>query len=263
MSPLHIRFFLIALLSVGGFFLSNSRALDLSNSNYSITFAQTGWDTVQNASIVAKNLGTAGIGIITCTKGTIEPNLDSLAVFYADSLGGRITKGKDSSLTLGKYQVKWQEFKYDSLPKLSSALSIQAGFPIQLKDGSFRVYYLISDGFIFTLTGLPISKIFPPPYADIQAAIKTLKLLAQAGIREIVGAWGGPEMWIHGGRLGGAWFAAHRPLSIDCFNIRGSWIGAAKPTGTAGIWTLPAIDRNAFLRIVASDGSFFHLPIRE
>jgi hypothetical protein len=259
--------FLSVLLSTVGFFSSNSNALVLNNSEYSITFAPSGWDTVQTSSILRKDFGINGVVLLTCAKGSTAPNLDSMVLFYADSLGGRITKGKDSSLTLGNYKVNWQDFKYDSLPKLSAAIKSQSGFPIQLKDGSFRLYYLLSNGFVFTMTGLPIpnpiTRISNPPYADMEAAFKTLNFNTQSRIRETTGAWGGSEMWIHNGRLSGAWFSAHRPVSIDCFNIRGIWIGAAQPSGSSGIWTLPAIERNAFLRILLPDGSRYHLPTRD
>jgi hypothetical protein len=248
-------------MSLAGFFAKESKALDLVAANYTITF-NTSWDTVQTASILGKSRGLFGMALLSCNAGALPPNLDSLAQFYADSLGGHITKGADSTLTLGKYQVKWQDFKYDSLPKLTAALQKQVPGASALKDGSFRVYYLVSEGFVFTTTGLPIVKGFPVPYPDIEAAIKTLVITGQAAIREIAGAWNGPEMWIHDGRLGGAWFSAHRPVSIDCFSLRGSWVGSAKPSGTPGIWTLPGVDRNAFLRIVLPDGSRFHLPTR-
>ena len=249
--------------SLAGFFAPKSHAILVTGANYNITFS-AGWDTIQTQAIVAKYQGLGGMASMGAVPGTVPPNLDSLTVFYADSLGGHITKGKDSSLTIGNYAVKWQEFKYDSLPKLSELISGKAPFPVSLKDGSFRVYYLVSDGFVFTISGMTIvPKSTTTPYPDIEAAIKTLKLAPQTGIREITGAWGSSEMWIHDGRLGGSWFAAHRPVSIDCFNLRGSWIGSAKPSGTPGIWTLPAVDRNAFLRILLSDGSRFHLPTRD
>lgn len=259
----HMNALLMGLsLCVGGLFATKTQALILRAPNYTITFSD-GWDTVQSASILAKTQGLLGMALLSCTPGTTAPNLDSLVTFYADSLGGHITKGKDSALTLGKYSVKWQEFLYDSLPKLSAQISAQTNFPVALKNGRFRVYYLVSDGLVFTATGLTILKNGIPPNADIETAIKTLTLISVAGIREMAGTWGGSEMWIHGGRLGGSWFAAHRPIAIDCFNLRGARIGSAKPSGTPGIWTLPAVDDNAFLRIKLADGSRFHLPIQD
>jgi hypothetical protein len=250
-------------LAIWGFFVPESHALLLTSPNYSITFPG-GWDSVKTASVVSLYGGIGGMATLSCAPGNAAPNLDSLAKFYADSLGGHITKGKDSALTLATYSVHWQEFNYDSLPKLSAKLSVAAGFPVSLKNGTFRVYYLTSNGFVFTAVELALLPGGTLPSKDIESAIKTLKLGPNAGaIREIAGAWGGPEMWIHDGRLGGAWFVAHRPVSIDCFNLRGSWIGSAQPSGTPGIWTLPAVDRNAFLRIVLPDGSRFHLPTRD
>ncbi len=247
-------------LCVGGLFSTKANALLLTAPNYTITFSP-GWDTVQSGSIVAKSQGLYGIALLSCTPGTTAPNVDSLATFYADSLGGHITKGKDSALTLGKYPVKWQEFLYDSLPKLSAQISRGSLFPVSLKNGKFRVYYIVSNGLIFTVSELAIVTNGSLPNADIEAALKTLTLISLAGIREIAGTWGGAEMWIHDGRIGGAWFSAHRPIAIDCFNLRGAWIGSAKASGNSGIWTLPGVDRNAFLRILLADGARFHLPI--
>lgn len=250
-------------LAVWGFFVPDAHALLLTAPNYSITFPG-GWDTLTSSAVVAKYKGLGGMATLSCVAGNTAPNLDSLAKFYADSLGGHMTKGKDSALTLGAYSVHWQEFHYDSLPKLSAQVSKAAGFPVSLKNGTFRVYYLTSGGFVFTTAELTVVAGGILPNEDIEGAIKTLKLGPNSGaIREIAGAWDGAEMWIHDGRLGGAWFAAHRPVAIDCFNLRGGWIGSAQPSGTPGIWTLPAVDRNAFLRIVLPDGSRFHLPTRD
>ncbi len=249
-------------LAAWGFFVPDSHALLVTAPNYAITFS-VGWDTLTSSAVVAKYKGFGGVATLTCAPGNTAPNLDSLATFYADSLGGHITKGKDSVLTLANYSVHWQEFHYDSLPKLSAQITLEAGFPVSLQNGVFRVYYLTSGGFVFTLSELTLFASGTLPSVEMESAITTLKLGAQAGIREIAGTWGGSEMWIHDGRVGGSWFAAHRPVGIDCFNLRGSWIGSAQPSGAPGIWTLPAVDRNAFLRIVLPDGSRFHLPIRD
>jgi hypothetical protein len=235
--------------------------------NWSITFSNL-WKpvTVGDSTILKKNEGIGGIAILSCVPGQNAPNIDSLAKFYGDSLGGHITMGKDSVLPLGAYQVYWHELKYDSLPKLNSMLAAQASsLPIPpLRNGSFRIYYLESGGFVFSIIALPIfqSPVLPP-YAEVEAALTTLKLGALAGIQQLASKWDGVEMWIHDGRVGGAWFSAHKPRSIDCFNVRGAWIGSAKSSGSAGIWILPSVAQNSLMRILLSDGSYFNLRIRD
>ncbi len=245
-----------------GVLSSQLNATEFTGKNYSITFPK-GWDTVQTSGLIGLNIGLGGLATLSAVEGTKAPSIDSLAAFYADSLGGHITKGKDSALTLGIYSVHWQEFLYDSLPKLSSQVTVAAGFPVSLKNGKFRVYYLVSGGYVFSTAVMSVLPNVKLPSDAIETAIKTLKLGVQAGIREIKGAWGGTEMWVHNGRLGGAWFAAHQPKRIDCFNFRGAWIGSAQPSGSSGIWILPSVDRNAVLRMTLPDGSQVHLSVRD
>ncbi len=233
--------------------------------NFKITYPPL-WDTLLNKNIIAKNSGLSGISILTNVPGSRSPNLDSITLALGDSLGGHFTKAKNGVLTLGKYTVNWQDFAYDSLPKLSAQIQISTGLPLSIKNDSIRVYYLVSDGYVFTLSGMTIKTGFinpVKPYADLESAIATLILGPQTSmIREISGRWGGAEKWVRDGRLGGAWFSAHRPRSIDCFNLRGAWVGAAIRTNSEGIWVLPSIDRNSLLLITLADGSRLHLPIR-
>ncbi|MEO6098302.1 MAG: hypothetical protein ABIW76_22570, partial [Fibrobacteria bacterium] len=173
------------------------------------------------------------------------PNLDSLATFYSDSLGGHITKDSSGIKTLGNYSVHWQQFKYDSLPKLSAQISASTGLEVHLTNGNFRVYYLQSESYVFTLALLAVLPGGIPPYADVEAAITTLKLGAQTGIISLArGA--GRDLWIRGGKLGGAWLKANRVFAVECFDTRGALIGSATHAAE-GSWNLPASRQDMFV----------------
>ncbi len=232
---------------------------------FSISFG-TGWDTTETNSSIVSNSSAFQVATMGATPGTGSPNIDSMLTFYSDSLGGHLTKGKDSSLTLGSYSVHWQDVKYDSLPKLTAMIKAQmgplVGSLINLKNGTFRVYYLQANGYEFSIAAITVRPNAIPSYADIEAAIKTLKLGVNSAIRELAVAWGGTDIWVREGRLGGAWFSAHKPVSISCYNLRGAWMGPAIPSGSQGIWVLPSAGQNAFLQIVLPDGSRYHLAFR-
>ncbi len=254
----------VAILSILAlvFLQSKIEAKTFTGDNFQITYPAF-WDTLQSKNIIAKYGGLSGVSLVSCIAGTQSQNLDSVAQVLGDSLGGHFTKGNTGLLTLGKYQVNWVNYKYDSLPKLSKSVQTATGFPVSLKNDSIRIYSVVSGGFIFTGTLMTIITNSKPPYADMETAIATLTLGTQAGaIREITGRWGGAEMWVRDGRLGGAWFSANSPKAIDCYNLRGSWVGEAIHSNSTGIWVLPSVDRNAVLLITLADGSRFHLPIR-
>jgi hypothetical protein len=227
--------------------------------NFAITFT-TGWDTIQSASVIGKYQGLAGMVTQGATEGTALPNLDSLAAFYSDSLGGHITKDSSGTKTLGKYSVHWQQFKYDSLPKLSAQISASTGLTVNLKNGSFRVYFLQAEGHVFTLALLAILPNAIPPYADVETAIPTLKLGAQAGIISLARGVG-RDLWIRGGKLGGAWLRTNRVFAVECFDTRGALIGSATHA-PEGSWNLPSSRQEMFVVLRMADGTTEHFNVR-
>jgi hypothetical protein len=227
--------------------------------NFAITFT-TGWDTIQSANVIGKYQGLYGMATQGATEGTTLPNLDSMAAFFSDSLGGKITKDSSGTKTLGKYSVQWQKFTYDSLPKLSAQISASTGLTVNLKNGSFRVYYLQADGFVFTIALLAILPNAIPPYGDVESAIATLKLGTQSGI--IALARGpGRDLWIRGGKLGGAWLKTHRVFAVECFDTRGALIGSATHAAE-GSWNLPASRQDMFVVLRMADGTTEHFSVR-
>lgn len=234
-----------------------NRPLVLDKPRYTLTMPANGWDSVAvpegqgggiEFSLLTKVGGFGGLAYVGCEPGTLPPNLDELAANFAGVLGGNITRGKDSSLTLGPYSVKWQEFKYDSLPLLADMVEERAGFRPDLRNGSFRVYYLNAQGYVFTMAGIKILPMGVPPYADIETAIATLRLKPQAGaVREAARDLGG-GLWTRGGLLGGSWLKDHPAASVDCFSPAGAYIGSGRPDGD-GAFILPA-SRSALVIVV-------------
>jgi hypothetical protein len=226
--------------------------------DFSLTFP-TGWDTVQSANVVGKYGGISGMATLGATEGTTLPNLDSMAASFADSLGGHITKDANGTMNLGSYTVNWQQFKYDSLPKLSAQISAATGLQINLRDGSFRVYYLVSDGFVFNLALMAVLPGGIPPYADVEKAIATLKLGAKVGIISLARG-PGRDLWIRGGRLGGEWLKTNRVFAVDCYDSRGAKIGAATH-GAEGTWILPASRQEMFVLLRTAYGTSEHFTV--
>jgi hypothetical protein len=229
----------------------------LSGDDYAMTFPKF-WSNL-GPDIVGKNEGIGGMGTLNATAGTSLPNLDSLAQTYADSLGGHITKDSNGTKTLGGRTVYWQQFKYDSLPRLSKQISDSLKININLKNGSFRVYYLQAEGFVFTFALLAIFPGAIPPYADAESAIATLKLGAQAGIISL-SRGPGRDLWIRGGRLGGEWLKTNRVFAVDCFDSRGALIGSATH-GAEGSWNLPASRQEMFVLLRTAYGKSEHFTV--
>jgi hypothetical protein len=227
--------------------------------NFVITFP-TGWDTLQSANVIGKYEGLYGMATQGATEGTTLPNADSLAEFYSDSLGGHITKDSNGVKTLGKYTVHWQQFKYDSLPKLSARIPPSVSPLVSLKNGSFRVYYLQADGYVFSIALVAVVPNFPAPYADVEAAIPSLKLGAQAGIISLARG-PGRDLWIRGGKLGGAWLKTNRVFAVECFDARGALIGSATHAAE-GSWNLPVSRQDMFVVLRMADGTTEHFNVR-
>jgi hypothetical protein len=226
---------------------------------YSITFSSTSWDTVKSRNIIASPIYMA-MATMAASPASGLPNLDSLTNAYADTLGGKITKDSSGIKTLGKYEVHWQKYTYDSLPKLSAMIKAAVPFAQPLKNGSFRIYYLYSNGFEFTIACSTILNNGIAPYAEVEAAIATLKLGSEAGILGTARA-SGRQLWIRDGKLGGAWLQAHKAVSVEGFDARGASVGPASAT-SEGTWALPASKETLVLRVRTADGLSAHLPVR-
>lgn len=249
----------LAVAAVG--FLSPARAHAdklITGKDYSLTFP-TGWDTVRSANVVGKYGGISGLATLGATEGAALPNLDSMAAVYSDSLGGHITKDSSGTKQLGAYSVNWQQFRYDSLPKLSAQVSAATGLQVNLKNGSFRVYYLVSDGYVFTLALMAILPGAVLPYSDVEKAIVSLKLGSQAGIISLARG-PGRDLWIRGGRLGGEWLKTNRVFAVDCFDSRGALIGSATH-GAEGSWILPASRQEMFVLLRTAYGTSEHFTV--
>jgi hypothetical protein len=228
--------------------------------NWAITFASSNWDTLNSANILGKFKGLYGMATLDAHPGTSVPNLDSMAKSYSDSLGGHITKDSSGSKTLGGYTVHWQQFKYDSLPKLSALITEEIGFTVTLQDGSFRVYYLQSDGFVFTLALMSVVPSAAPPYPEVEVAIATLKLGGQIGIIPVA-RFAGRDLWIKNGKLGGTWLKSNRVFAVECFDARGSVIGNATHAAE-GTWSLPVSRQDMFVLLRTADGANLHFLVR-
>lgn len=252
----------LALVSIGLAFPGSASAQKtFKGDDYAITFPG-GWDTVSTSFILRKHLGLGGMATLGSQAGSVLPNIDSITASLSDSLGGTLTKDSSGVKSIGKYQVHWQEFKYDSLPKLSAR--IKAIFPLAstLKNGSFRVYYLNADGIGFTIAGMSLTKVGSdtPPYPDIEKALETLKLGAIAGINTVTRT-GGRDLWVRDGKLGGSWLKANKVFAVECFDSRGSFIGAATHA-SEGTWKLPVSRQEMFVRLRTAVGTDLHFIVR-
>jgi hypothetical protein len=228
--------------------------------HYSIGFAST-WDTVQTHSVLGKYSGLQGMVTLGASLGSSLPDIDSMTAAYADTLGGAIKKDSSGRAPLGKFDVRWQKYTYDSLPGLSQALTEATGIPISLKKGEFRVYYLNSDGVTFTLACMSIIAGVKAPYADVEAAIaNTLKLSAGTGIIPLSHRFA-REIWAKDGKIGGAWLKANRVYAVECYDTRGAFLGQATHAAE-GAWQLPKIQGEILVRLKTVDGNGMHFLVR-
>ncbi|MDB5049826.1 MAG: hypothetical protein JWO30_2897 [Fibrobacteres bacterium] len=229
-----------------------------SGDNFAITFKAAGWDTATSSYIISKYGGLYGMATMGATASTTLPDLDSLTAAFADTLGGKITKDSAGVKTLGKYEVHWQKYTYDTLPKLSALVSKAAGFPVTLKNGSFRVYYLVADGYAFTIACMSVLAGGVAPYGDVEQAIATLKLGSLAGISNVARA--SRDLWIRNGQLGGGWLQANKLVAVEGFDAGGALIGAGTPA-SEGVWNLPVSKGDMFLRVRAANGTDLHFVV--
>jgi len=236
---------------------------------YTLTFS-TQWDSVAppagqdlgaNTAVLAKLDGLGGVSMATCEPGTGSPDIDSVAATYSRLLGGNVEKGSAGSKTLGKYSVNWQDFNYDSLPVLSGIAKEQYGVTLSGK-GTFRVYYLVSDGYLFTIAGLKLIAAGLSPNADIETAISGLKLKPQSqAVRPTARRHAG-GIWSRDGVLSGEWLQAHPAVSVDCFSLSGGFVGVARPDGSAA-WILPSRTESLVVVVRARDGQSLSLLVQQ
>ena len=222
-----------------------------SGDHYSLTFASSSWDTVGSHAVLGKNLGLSGLATLGANPGSTLPDIDSLTRAYSDSLGGDIKKDSSGQKTIGKYMVHWQKYTYDSLPKLSAAISAQLGYPVTLRKGEFRVYYLNADGVSFAIACISITG-GKPPYADVETALATLKLTAGTGIIPLSRGPAG-DLWVKDGKLGGGWLKANRVFAVECYDTRGAFLGLATHAAE-GAWQLPAMQGQMIVRLKTAGG---------
>lgn len=227
--------------------------------HYSITFASSSWDTAGSHAVLAKNLGTAGLATLGANPGSTLPDIDSLTRAYSDSLGGDIKKDSSGQKTIGKYSVHWQKYTYDTLPKLSATISAQLGFPITLRKGEFRVYYLNADGVSFAIACMSITG-GKPPYADVETALATLKLSLGTGIIPLSRGSAG-DLWVKDGKLGGGWLKANRVFAVECYDTRGAFLGLATHAAE-GTWQLPIMQAEMLVRLKTVGGIGMHFLVR-
>jgi hypothetical protein len=240
--------------------LASAQAKTFSGDHYTIGFASA-WDTVQTHSVLGKYSGLQGMATLGATLGTSLPNIDSLTNAYSDTLGGELKKDSAGRATLGKYDVHWQKFTYDSLPGLSKALTAATGFTVNLKKGELRVYYLNSDGVSFTVACMSIVSGVKAPYSDVEAAIgSTLKLNAGVGIIPLSRGFA-REIWVKDGKVGGAWLKANRVYAVECYDTRGAFLGQATHAAE-GAWQLPKIQGEILVRLKTVDGNGMHFLLR-
>lgn len=236
---------------------------------YTLTFSAQ-WDSIPppegqdlgaNTVILAKLDGLGGVSMATCEPGTGTPDIDSVAATYTRLLGGTVQKGTAGTKTLGKYTVNWQDFNYDSLPTLSAIAQEEYNVTLSGK-GTFRVYYLVSDGYLFTIAGLKLIAAGLSPNADIETAVSGLQLkpLSQA-VRPTARRHAG-GIWSRDGVLSGEWLQAHPAVSVDCFSLSGSFVGAARPDGSAA-WILPSRTESLVVVVRARDGQSLSLLVQQ
>jgi hypothetical protein len=227
--------------------------------HYAISFGSA-WDTVQTHSILGKYMGLQGMATMGADLGASLPNLDSLTAAYADSLGGEIKKDSSGRLAIGKYDVHWQKFTYDSLPKLSAAVSKATGLPTTLKKGEFRVYYLNADGVSFSIACMSIVSGVKAPYADVEAALATLTLTTQVGIIPLAPGFA-RDLWVKDGKLGGGWLKANHVFAVECYDTRGAFLGQATHAAE-GSWQLPKLQGEMLVRLKTAAGTGLHFLVR-
>lgn len=231
-----------------------------SGEHYSIALASA-WDTVQTHLVLGKSLGLQGMAALGVSLGSSLPDIDSLSAAYAETLGGNIKKDSSGQKALGKYEVHWQKFTYDSLPGLSKAVSDAAGFPVNLKNGEFRVYYLNSDGVSFSVAVMSILAGVKAPYAEVETAIgSTLKLTSGVGIIPLSRGFS-RDIWVKEGKVGGAWLKANRVYAVECYDTRGAYLGQAIHAAE-GAWQLPKIQGEILVRLKTASGEGIHFLVR-
>jgi hypothetical protein len=238
---------------------AHAQGKTFSGDHYSIVFATT-WDTLQSHSVLGKNLGLSGLATLGAELGNSLPNVDSLTKAYSDSLGGDIKKDSSGQKTIGTYDVHWQKYTYDTLPKLSEAISKETGFPVTLRKGEFRVYYLSSGGVRFAIACISITG-GKPPYADVEAALATLKLTTQTGIIPLAPGLA-RDLWVKDGKLGGGWLKANRVYAVECYDTRGAFLGQAAHAAE-GTWQLPKAQGEMLVRLKTAGGSGLHFLVRQ
>lgn len=204
----------------------------------------------------------AGFMKLDCQAGTSNPDMETLAKTYSAAFGGNITVAGSGKATLGKYEFNWQDFNYDSLPILRAEIKVRARVDINLKNGKIRAYYVLSAGKVFAMAVLPATILpfgsAPNPMPDAESALMTLNIFPSAGIRGGFAASRGPGIWTQDGMLGGEWPRGMPPLAIECYNGRGAFVGMAKPSGSPGVWELPAGHGGLALKLRMPDGSLLH-----
>ncbi len=230
-----------------------------SGAGYAITFSSK-WDTTKVKGVIGHTGGLGGIAALGATPGNTLPNVDSIMATFRDSLGGDLKKDSSGQMAIGGYEVHWQKFTYDTLPKLSAAISAAMGFPVTLKNGSFRVYYLNANGMGFSIAGMAVLPRGIPPYADIESALATLKLGPQAGIVPLGGATL-RDLWVRDGKLGGVWLRTNRVFAVECYDSRGAFVGNATHAAE-GAWQLPVGRGEILVRLKTATGMGMHFLVR-
>ena len=226
--------------------------------HYSITFSSS-WDTVQSGSVLGKDGGLSGLATLGASPGSSLPDIDSLTSAYSASLGAQIKKDSSGRKTIGKYDVHWQNYTYDSLPMLSASDSQPVRLPMASRNGEFRVYYLNSDGVSFAIACMSILG-GKPPYADVETALATLTLSATTGIIPLARGFS-RDVWVKDGKVGGAWLKANRVYAVECYDTRGAFLGQATHAAE-GAWQLPKIQGEMLVRLKTVDGNGLHFLVR-
>ncbi len=117
--------------------------------------------------------GIALMGMHVSQAPVVVEQLPSLLLTGGGS--GTFTPTKDSSATIGQYRFQIADFDYDSL---SLPADLQpSGLPVS-QAGKMRIYAVQLSGryFAFILTNPLLGKLASLPFADAEAALKTLVL---------------------------------------------------------------------------------------
>lgn len=247
--------------------VSQQFVLDKPSFTYTLPMA---WDSVDvpnaqeipaDLSVLSKVGGLGGLAYVQCAPGSVAPDLDVLTADLAGLLGGNIAKGESGSLTLGPYAVGWQEFTYDSLPLLNEVIrQVEPSLPA-LKDGKFRVYWLVSSGYVFTVAGLPLISFMETPYKDIEGGIAKLVLKPNAGTVRHALRRAGPGLRVSDGILRGDWLDAHPAVSVVCHSLDGAFAGHASRV-EAGAWKLPSGKGALAVHVRSGDGQSLRILAR-